>query len=238
MRLERLAVVVGLVCVAGWADDPRDNALRSYFEGKQVVVKMDMPADVKGVDVHPEAERIVDFRQLGDRIKRYGVSVRKGDSVMVTKVHIKGKTIEFQLNGGGFGTAADRARMPSAPSTYVSKSSRERDLEKERSSTTDSSRRASIDRELDYLRRERQREEDRRRREAAIVNAEKRAIERDARPNSGSRFNLHFNREVTDGDAHPRAVMAALAEYVDFPAAAFPESPGGKAPGDPKFRVR
>src|ERR1700678_4216913 len=83
------------------------DMLSGAFEGKQVVVKMDMPGTQKGVDIYPGRPQPLDVKSYADRLKDYGISLQKGDSVMVTKVKVNKDNIEFQLGGGGFGTARD-----------------------------------------------------------------------------------------------------------------------------------
>ena len=96
-----IAVVLGgLLVSAGLAQTPA--ALEAHFEGTHVQVKMDMPGDNNGVDVWPHREIPVDFTRVGNRLRRFGVALRKGDSVMVTKIRVKKKLIEFQLGGGGY----------------------------------------------------------------------------------------------------------------------------------------
>ncbi len=194
-----------------------DQALRSFFEGKQVVVKIDMPAASSGVDVYPGREIAVDYRALGDSLKQYGIALRKGDSVMITKVHLKGKLVEFQLSGGGYGTFGDLMREPSAPNTVVPESKRERDLENERKNTTDPNRKRQIDRQLDDLRRDREREQARLEAGKAQVVAAQQAQINDKRAHSGSRFNIRYSQNLSPQQASPQAIMAVLAQYVDFP---------------------
>ncbi|MBM3796658.1 MAG: hypothetical protein FJW31_21970 [Acidobacteria bacterium] len=193
----------------------QDAHLRRAFEGKTVRVKIDMPGDDGGINVYPQREDRVDWRRVGDAIKRYGAALRKGDEATVTKVHIKPKLIEFQLNGGGFGSWSDTAGRPSVPNTYVSKSSRERDLEKQRNNAS-GDRRRDLDREIDYLRRDREREETRLRAIGGRVEVEAQEWERERRLRSGSRFNLHYPKGVSPEAASPEAIIAAVAEFVDF----------------------
>lgn len=203
--------------------------MRRFFEGKQVIVKIDMPAASSGVDVYPGREMPVDYRALGDTLKQYGIALRKGDSVMITKVHLKGKLVEFQLGGGGYGTFGDLMKEPSAPSTVVSESKRERDLENERKNTTDPNRKRQIDRQLDDLRRGREREEARLEAAKAQVVAAQQAQINDKRARSGSRFNIRYSQNLTPQQASAQAIMAVLAQYMDFPQQEFPSSSAAPA---------
>ena len=121
-------------------------ALKKAFEGREVTVLLDMPASHKGVDLYLQQEPEINFADYAERTKDFGVSLRKEDRVMVTLIKVNKKNIEIHLGGGGYGTFGDDSGYVSP--TYVGKSSRERDLEKERNRTTDGSRRRQIDREL------------------------------------------------------------------------------------------
>src|SRR5271156_6329223 len=72
-----------------------DN-LAPYFEGKQVTVKIDMPATQKGVDIYPNRPQPLDAKSYGDRMKQFGMSLQKGDTTMDTKVKVNKDNVEFQ----------------------------------------------------------------------------------------------------------------------------------------------
>jgi hypothetical protein len=178
-------------------------------------VKIDMPATQEGIDVYPDARRAIDFSQYSARLKSTGIAIRSGDSVLVTKVRVKDKLIEFQLAGGGFGTFGDdTSTSVSVPS--VSKSRREKDLEKLVKDETDSARKRRLQRELDDLRNDREREDSRNRAAAASASEVKKARIATDRLHSGSRFNVRYQNGVPPG-LGPDGVMRALAEYVEFP---------------------
>ena len=99
--------IVGLIalCFAGPMLG-QDASLEGYFAGKQVVVKIDTRSQ-KGVDLKFNKPVAMDWNDYSSRIKSYGVAIHKGDVARVTKFVVKSDMIEFQLNGGGFGTAGD-----------------------------------------------------------------------------------------------------------------------------------
>ena len=76
------------------ASGQSEVALRRFFEGREVVVKMDMPGDKSGIDVHPESSRPVDYPKVGDRLRDFGIALYKGDAVMVTLVKVKRAWVE------------------------------------------------------------------------------------------------------------------------------------------------
>jgi len=212
-----------------------EGELRDFFEGKSVRVKIDMPATQEGIDLFPDARRAIDFTQYSARVKSTGVAIRSGDSVVVTRVRVKDKLIEFQLAGGGFGTFGDDTNASvSVPS--VSKSRREKDLEKQVKEETDSDRKRRLQRELDDLRQDREREDRRNRASAASASEAKKARIATDRLHSGSRFNIRYQNGVPPG-LGPDGVMRALAEYVEFPfatdrAGALPRSLPAPTPPD------
>jgi hypothetical protein len=228
------AGTIAMLLVLAWpAAAQNEDALRSFFEGKRVTVKIDMPGTADGIDVRLDAGgRAIDYKRYGDRLKSYGSAIRAGDSAVVTLVKVKKDLIEFQLSGGGFGTFGDDTSS-SVYIAHVDKSSREKDLEKRVKEETDSRRKRQLQDELDDLRNRREREN--RRIDAERARAEERKKERIAeqRLRGGSRFNLRFAGAVPPG-FRAEDVMAALAEYVDFsnagPAAYVDTKPIADAP--------
>ena len=101
------AALLVLAAVGRPALAQSDEQLRAHFEGKTVVVKIDMPGTESGVDVHPGRAQPIVFPDLAKRLKQYGTAVHPGDQVLVTKVKVKKDLIEFQLGGGGYGTFGD-----------------------------------------------------------------------------------------------------------------------------------
>lgn len=209
MRLALLA----LITLSAFAQD--ELALRRFFEGKKVRVKLDMPASHQGVDVYFKADMPVNFRDYGQRIKRFGVSLREDDTVMITTVKLKDKLIEFQLGGGGYGTFGDDSGSVSY--TSVPKSSREKDLERQIQHTTDSKRRDDLKRELSRLESSRRYEDSRRREDARRLEAIKKSEIAEKRKDAGSRFNLRFpERYLLESPPTPALVVTMLQEYIDF----------------------
>jgi hypothetical protein len=100
-------VMVALLGAPGVVLAQSERALEEFFLGKFVVARIDMPATQLGIDVYPDREQVVDFEEYSERIKEYGTALRAGDEVLVTKIKLKGRHIEFQLGGGGFGTIGD-----------------------------------------------------------------------------------------------------------------------------------
>jgi hypothetical protein len=208
--------------------------LSQFFEGKQVVVKIDMPGSQQGVDIYPQKPNSLDAKAYGKRMKSFPVALHNGDAVMITTVKVKDKLIEFQLGGGGFGTFFDDTDT-SVKFTPAPKSDHEKDLENQLANTDDPDQKSSIQRDLDYVRRQRERDDQRNKALAEDAAREKKdGVDQD-RMKGGSRFNLKYDGKIPANLA-PQDVMAALSEYVSFPpnmAGGVSQVAAGAAPAAP-----
>jgi hypothetical protein len=208
------AVTVALILTAATAHAQSEAALKEYFEGRSVVVRLDMPATSSGVDVYPEDPRPIDYSKYADRLK-LGIALKPGDSIVVTRVRMRDKHIEFHLGGGGFDE-------PYVSTPYVAtpgKSNREKDLEREVRNERDAARKRTLQQELDRLRRDRERDERQAEQTRAANEAAaeaKRARFAEQRLHAGSRFNIRYRTRLPAG-LTPDHVMAALGEYLEFP---------------------
>jgi hypothetical protein len=191
-----------------------EGALRAFFEGKAVALRIDMPGSSEGVDVFPDAGGL-NATAYGNRMKAYGTSLRTGDRALVTLVKVKKDSIEFQLGGGGFGTFGDNVSTSVNLPPLIDKSRREIELEKRVREEDNPRVRRDLQRELNDLRDNRERQN--RRIEAERLHLQEMQRERVAsqRLQGGSRFNIHFVGSVPR-DVRADDVMAALGEYVDF----------------------
>jgi hypothetical protein len=191
------------------------DVLSQYFEGKQVSVKMDMPATQQGADIYPQRTQALDLNSYSRRIKQFGAALRTGDSVMITKVRVKDKLIEFQLGGGGYGTFGDDTdESVSAPQR--DKSRREKDIENQIKTETDQEARKRLRRQLDDLRNERQRQNDRDRVLAAEASEAKKQRIGIKRLQGGSRLNIRYEPRVPAEILTPQVVVGVLRPYVAF----------------------
>jgi hypothetical protein len=204
------------------------DSLSTFFEGKQVVVKIDMPGTQKGVDIYPSRPQTLDAKSYGDRLKEFGVSLQKGDTTMVTKVKVNKDNVEFQLGGGGFGTAGDNSDT-SVHFTPADKSDREKELENQLNNESDPDRRRSLQRELDYVRSERERRDAYNRARAEDDAANRSQQVGIKRQQGGSRFNIRLDTRKMGDSLTPEVIQSALAQYVSFPGDAGDPGAGGHA---------
>jgi hypothetical protein len=214
-------VAVVLAAAAAPAHAQTEWDLKKAFEGQFVIVKMDMPATQRGVDLYPDREPSVDFRAYSARVREFGVALKPGDRIMVTTVRVKKKNIEFQLGGGGYGVFGDDTGYVYVPEE--GKSRREKDLEKWIKDERDYERRRRMQRELDDLRRDRERENRRARSESRDLTAQKQSEIASKRLDAGSRFNLWFEEGRLEARAPtPREVRMMLSQFLDFEGAPGP----------------
>jgi hypothetical protein len=219
-----LGWVVFACALGARAQNP--DALAPYFEGKQVTVKIDMPATQKGVDIYPNRPQPLDAKSYGDRLKQFGVSLQKGDTTMVTKVKVNKDNVEFQIGGGGYGTAGDNTDT-SVHFTPADKSDREKELENQLSNETDPDRRRSLQRELDSVRRDRERRDAYNHARAEDDAARRTDQVGMKRQQGGSRFNIRMDTKKMGDSLTPQVIQDALAQYVSFSGNAAGASGGG-----------
>jgi hypothetical protein len=211
----RALVAAAFVLACGTPVAAEDDAvLRSFFEGHRVTLDIDMPGTSDGIDIQADSSQALDYRQYGERLKLYGTAIHSRQSATVTLVKIKGDHIEFQLNGGGYGTFADDTST-SVSIPYVEPTGRERELDRLIQDEDDSHKRRRLENEREDLRERRERQNRRIDEERAVAEARKRELLDERRRKGGSRFNVRYRGTVPAG-IKPEEVMAALAGFVDF----------------------
>ena len=195
----KLALTTACLLFAADAAAQTEADLRAAFEGKQVLVKMDMPGSSNGVDVYPQRKPMLKADEYSRELRRYGVSIRKDTTTMITKVRVRDEHIEFQLGGGGASTGGFPAGLMFTPP----KSRREVELENKVDRTQQETA------ELEAIRKKKEDDQKAAKEQAAKAEAERRATE-------GSRFNIRYDTKVTAAQLTPDAVRTALKEYVQF----------------------
>ena len=206
--------------------------LEGYFTGKQFVAKIDMPGTEKGIDLKFDKPSPMDWNDYSQRLKTFGVAIHKGDAVRVTKFNVKKDIIEFQLNGGGFGTVHDNTNT-TVVATTVPKTQLEKDLEKQIADTKDPKRRDELQRDLDRERARRERENAANQTNAQIASQNLAGQVAQERLTGGSRINLRWQGSIPSDSLNPDAVMKLLADYVDFSGGAQAAPVADSAPAGP-----
>lgn len=231
--LTKIAIAAVLSASAAHTASAQDEmSLRQAFEGKMVTAKLDMPATSKGIDLFPRDGMPLSVRDLADRMKEYGTGIKSGQSVMITKVVVKGNShIEFQLGGGGYGTFGDAMSAPSSASTTTAgESAEERELKRQiKEWKGGPTGRKDLEHKLSNMQAERSRENDRAKAEATQANVQREQLLMSKRAQAGSRFNIRFRDGILPYYKTPAGVMEALAQYVDF-GSAMASSPNAGGP--------
>ena len=211
----RVVILAMALCTLSLNAQSSPSPLVSYFTGKEVVLKIDMPGSQKGVDLRYNKNIPMDWKEYSGRIKTYGAAIRKGDTARVTGIVVKDDRIEFQLDGGGFGTFGDDSDT-TVTARPVEKSDREKDLERQIANTDDPDLKRKLQRDLDRERSRRERQEADNRNAAQIASQIKAQKVADDRTRGGSRFNLRWSGSIPADQKNPDAVMKLLADYVRF----------------------
>ena len=197
----------------GAQKDP--NSLEGYFTGKEVTLKIDMPGTQQGVDLRYNKDVPMNWKEYSNRLKSNGVAIPKGATARVTAVVVKDDRIEFQLDGGGFGTFLDDSNT-TVNAKSVDKSDYEKQLEKQIADTTDEDKKRSLQRDLDRERARRERQDANNRAAAQVASQIKAQQVADKRTRGGSRFNLRWSGSIPAAQKTPQGVMKLLADYVSF----------------------
>jgi hypothetical protein len=210
----RVLLAVALCALPlGAQNDP--NSIQNYFTGKEVVLKIDMPGSQQGVDLRYNKDVPMNWKEYANRLKSNGVAIHKGDTARVTSVVVKDDRIEFQLDGGGFGTFGDDSDATVNPKT-LDKSDYEKQLERQIANTTDPDEKRRLQRDLDRERSRRERQNADNRNAAQVASQIKAQQIAGKRLQGGSRFNLRWQGSIPADQKTPDAVMKMLADYVSF----------------------
>ena len=190
-------------------------ALEKALVGREVRLRLDMPATSAGIDLYLQKEPEYDAAQLATRLSSYGVAIRQGQTAIITKVKVNKKNIEVQLGGGGYGTLGDDDGLVVA--RLDEPSPRQRELERERSRTTDPKRRKDIDRELYELREALRRQHQEAFRHAKALTAINQKEIARKRLDGGSRFNVWYqDKRLEQWAPTPEELMYSLADYLEL----------------------
>jgi hypothetical protein len=218
-----LALTLSPIALSAQGDP---GSLQSYFVGKEVMLKIDMPGTQQGVDLRYNKDNPMNWNEYSKRLKSFGVAIPKGATARVTAVNVKDDRIEFQLDGGGFGTFLDDSST-TVIAKSVDKSDYEKDLERQIANTTDDEVRRRLQRDLDRERARRERQEDNNEAAAQVASQIKAQKVADDRLRGGSRFNLRWAGAIPPDQKSPDAVIKLLADYVSF---AGPQDAGAAPP--------
>jgi hypothetical protein len=84
------------------AQDEGEKLIRKALEGRQILVKMDLPAVETGIPmVFDDTNITFDEANYKKLLKEYGVGTAKGTRARITAVRVSNRGIEIDLDGGG-----------------------------------------------------------------------------------------------------------------------------------------
>src|SRR3954447_12836425 len=97
------ALVVVAVCASGAVGQEKgEDLIKKALEGRQVLVKMDLPAVDSGLTfTFDDANVSFDEAAYNTLVHDYGTALAKGTRATITHVRVTRRGIEIDLNGGG-----------------------------------------------------------------------------------------------------------------------------------------
>lgn len=95
--MRQFAVLVSLLFLTISAQGQSAKELQVFFEGKQVVLRIDMPATTSGVNLYPERSRALDYREYSERLKTHGTALKAGSIASINQLKVKSNHLELQL---------------------------------------------------------------------------------------------------------------------------------------------
>src|SRR5687767_3851568 len=197
--MTRLLLLLGIsVALHGQAP----TALGQHFQGREVMVLLDMPGDESGVDVYAREAAAVPADLIRTRLAKYGTGLRRGQIASVTLVKLKGDYIEFHLDGGGF-TDRQFLGLPGYDSAHWGTSEEERKLRNRITGTRDKEHRRRYQSDYDRARRRR-------------VQPLREKLERERREQHGSRFNIRFASDREAMRVTAEELTAILRPYIEL----------------------
>ncbi len=74
-------------------------AIIRYVDGEFAKAVQPLPGGKKGFPI--AADKPLDMKNLQDQLRFYGTAANPGDTIQITKIEFRSKSIAFQINGGG-----------------------------------------------------------------------------------------------------------------------------------------
>jgi len=95
-------IAVALCTSGALAQDNSDQIIRNALVGRQVLVKMDLPAVDSGITMTLDDTNVAfDEANYNKLLREYGPSIGKGSRARITDVRVSNRGIEIDLDGGG-----------------------------------------------------------------------------------------------------------------------------------------
>jgi len=213
-----------LCTLCATAQDSAELRIRKALEGRQAIVKMDLPAIDSGISMIFDDTNItfdeVNYKNL---VKEYGVAIKSGTKARITGVRVSPRGIEIDLDGGGSPERdwlVGNVRL-AAPSP-LQKTDRELDLERQVRMETNGQTLNMLKDELDFEQKARFSQDDRNRDAFERVSRYRNQYLKENRKNWGSKIIIVIR---TKKDSTPlRDLVKSLGKYVEL----LPREPAAK----------
>jgi len=94
--------VIALCALCAAAQDDGEQRIKKALEGRQVLLKMDLPAIDSGIAmIFDDTNVTYDEANYKRLVKEYGVAEKNGSKARITAVRVSSRGIEIDLDGGG-----------------------------------------------------------------------------------------------------------------------------------------
>jgi hypothetical protein len=99
-----------------------ESALKAYFEGKQVTLRIAIPQTSRGVDIYPERALSLDVKEYTERLNESGALLNRGERRSIRTIEFHSNRIEVTLADTNTGFNIHFSRLESwmlTPATVV-----------------------------------------------------------------------------------------------------------------------
>jgi len=204
-------------CAAGvFGQDEAEQRIRKALEGREVLVKLDMPAISTGVEmIFNDADVSFDANNHNRLVKEYGVSIKKGSRSRITGVRVSGRGIEIDLDGGGSPgrdwLVGGLRLVEPAP---LAKSERELEIERHDLAELNAPASGALRSELEYERQRRLLQDERNRQAFERVSRVRSQYIEENRKNWGAKLIIVVRSRKES--VTTRDMLKSLATYIEF----------------------
>ncbi len=152
-----VAAMLALGASSVLGQDDGEVRIRKALEGRQILLKMDLPAIDAGIPmIFDDANVSYDEAAYKKLVKEYGVAIPRDSRARITGVRITNKGIEIDLDGGGLpGRDWFIGNVKLVPPDTLGKSDREVELERQISLETNPTNLNFLKSELEFEQRAR-----------------------------------------------------------------------------------
>jgi hypothetical protein len=196
--------------------DSGEQRIKKALEGREVLVKMDLPAVETGITMtFDDAKVSYDEAAYKKLIREYGPAISSGTRARITEVRVSGRGIEIDLNGGGsperdWFVGSVRLESP-AP---LPRSNREMDLERQMQTESNAITLNSLRNELDSERAGRAAQDAQNQEAYQRVSRLRSEYIEANRKNWGSKIIVVIRSRKSD--VKMRDMVKSLAKYIEF----------------------